>query len=281
MMNPELEDIGQIVDEIFHRSHIRLTPGDIEKILCDRTCYSKKDVRRALRSMVSNGVLQYTNHFNTTHLELSFNRPFEVSKHIVLVPATFGTFYNAKNRLNIFLHQGSAFGVGDHPTTRLCLMGIDWVISSALSKSDLKSIQALDIGTGSGVLAIAAAGLGIPKVLAIDIDPLALHEARKNIELNKLEAKIVLSDKLLENSTDDGFGIMMANLRPPTLGEILPAMILKSDENAIWVLSGFRLEESDGILSNLLQKDGSVLWQEKMCGWTALICKMRSKSEIK
>ena len=85
--------------------------------------------------------------------------------------------YNAcPEEIVVTIDPGLAFGTGHHPTTRLCLEMLDELVHPGT--------QVLDLGTGSGILAIAAAGLGATQVLALDTDPVAIRMARRNIRTN-------------------------------------------------------------------------------------------------
>lgn len=93
--------------------------------------------------------------------------------------------------LVIALDPGMAFGTGTHPTTQLCLEALDDLVQPG--------VQALDLGCGSGILAIAAAGLGAGHVLALDIDPIAVDATIKNAEANGVGAKITAQTGSLES----------------------------------------------------------------------------------
>ena len=98
-----------------------------------------------------------------------------VGRRIVIVPA-WEAYAPAPGEVVIRLEPGMAFGTGLHPTTRLCL--------EALEAHLAPGCTVLDVGTGSGVLAIAAAKLGARSVLALDADPVAVSVARENVALN-------------------------------------------------------------------------------------------------
>ena len=137
----------------------------------------------------------------------------------------------------------------------------------------LDDFQALDVGTGSGVLAIAAVGLGASKAVGIDIDTTALFEAGQNIELNGMDQKIELTTNSLEDLADSRFSLVMANLRPPTLKQMLPAIIAKSSQQAYWVFSGFRDEAFARVARCLPVPESKIIWHEGSCGWAALAAK--------
>lgn len=123
----------------------------------------------------------------------------------------------------IILDPGLAFGTGTHATTRLCLQGLH----EYLGPGDV----VVDVGTGSGILAMAAALLGARRVVAVDVDPVAVRVARANVELNRLQWAV----EVLEGSTDaawwslqgiqpDGAQLVVANLLTPIIVQLAPAL---------------------------------------------------------
>lgn len=107
-----------------------------------------------------------------------FYKPLRIGKRVVLKP-TWETWEERPGDLIIHLDPGMAFGTGMHPTTRLCIAALE----STVQPGD----RVLDVGTGSGVLAIVALRLGAASVLATDIDPLAVRVAHENAALNAVK----------------------------------------------------------------------------------------------
>lgn len=97
----------------------------------------------------------------------------------------------APDDLVIALDPGMAFGTGTHPTTQLCLEALEDTVQPGLN--------VLDLGTGSGILAIGAAKLGAGHILALDIDPIAVKATQENIEQNGVAEKITAQQGSLEN----------------------------------------------------------------------------------
>lgn len=100
-----------------------------------------------------------------------------VGERTVIVP-TWQEYSPREGEIVLRLDPGMAFGTGSHPTTRMCLVALERVVASGA--------RVLDVGTGSGILAIAAAKLGASEVLALDIDPVAVRVARENVHLNEV-----------------------------------------------------------------------------------------------
>lgn len=109
------------------------------------------------------------------HAWKKYYKPLRIGARVVLKP-TWEEFTPAPNDIVVELDPGMAFGTGLHPSTRLCIQALE----TRVQPGD----AVLDIGTGSGVLAIVAAKLGAAQVLATDIDPLAVHVAGENFALN-------------------------------------------------------------------------------------------------
>lgn len=129
------------------------------------------------------------------------------------------------------LDPGMAFGSGAHPSTRLCL--------AALERHVAPGMSVIDVGTGSGVLAIAAARLGAGRVLAIDSDPIALDVARENTIANRVGARVVLyhADSLARvRATAD---LIVANLTSATLPPFLADIRRLLKRGGRLIASGF------------------------------------------
>ena len=141
---------GYIVS-ILRDQYIRRTPSDLKRAVLDACPQASQSAfRSALRDLVSEGEIVYTNHFNTTHLELGHHRPFQISKRIFVIPASC-TYKTSGCEVVIRLNDGTAFGVGDHPTTRMMVQGIDDTMAAFAGRLPAGKLNALDIGAGSGM----------------------------------------------------------------------------------------------------------------------------------
>lgn len=105
-------------------------------------------------------------------------KPLQVSERLTIKP-TWETYEPREDEIVIELDPGMAFGTGTHPTTALCLRALESAIRGGETL--------IDVGTGSGILAIGAVKLGASRVLALDLDPIAVSSATENIELNGLQ----------------------------------------------------------------------------------------------
>jgi ribosomal protein L11 methyltransferase len=140
--------------------------------------------------------------------------------------------------LTVVIQPSMGFGTGHHATTRLCL--------AALQRLDLRSRHVLDVGTGSGVLAIAAAKLGAQRVLGIDDDEDAIASARDNLALNP-GVDVTLGAVDLRKAQLRPVDLVLANLTGSLLVSAAPILTTLSCDRL--VLSGFLLTEATDVLA--------------------------------
>jgi len=129
--------------------------------------------------------------------------------------------------VEIVLDPGMAFGTGTHPTTSLCL--------SALAELVGPGVAVLDVGTGSGLLAIAAAKLGAARAAGTENDPVALEVARENAERNGVALELHLQ---APDAVPGSFDLVVANILANTLVELAPAVASKLTPGGTLLLSG-------------------------------------------
>ncbi|MBT8350765.1 MAG: 50S ribosomal protein L11 methyltransferase [Deltaproteobacteria bacterium] len=226
-------------------------------------------MKSAIRDLIEGGELIYTYQYGSTFVEKAFNRPVRISKHVVIKPWN-NTFRPKPNDVVINLEQGASFGSGQHPTTRLVVKGIDYALKECGHFKENKRTDLLDIGTGSGILAIAAVLLGVKQGMGIDTDPCSIAEAKKNIKINGLEGKINVSDRALEK-IDRVFSMITANLRYPTLKRLLPYMSQAVQRNGCIVLSGIKTDEIKELLDIYQDKDFLCRWKKVENDWAGVV----------
>jgi len=152
----------------------------------------------------------------------------------------------------IFMDPGPAFGTGKHPTTILCLREIERISATPPEKS------LLDVGTGSGILAIYAAMLGFRHVEGIDVDQDALNWAARNVAINRLERKITLRDDPLE-TINGTYGVVVANLVLEQILPLLPRLLARTVDRGFLVLSGVLRNQIPEVESALPAEIGKLL----------------------
>lgn len=132
--------------------------------------------------------------------------------------------------ITLVIEPGMAFGTGDHPTTSMCLQALQ----DGVERKPAASV--LDVGTGTGVLAIAAKRLGAGRVVGNDIDPAAVRIAKENAALNKAEG-LELTDKPLERLGGE-FDVVVANLYAGVLVQLAPRLAARLAPEGFLAVSG-------------------------------------------
>lgn len=164
-----------------------------------------------------------------------------VGRRIVVVPA-WRRHRRRGDQVVVRLDPGLAFGTGSHPTTRLCLEAAEALIRPGYS--------VLDVGTGSGILSIAAARLGASFVAAVDLDPLAVDAARGNVRLNRLSRIIAVREgSVAEAAAPPGdkpvFDVVLANVTARVNAFLAPTLVGALAPRGRLVASGILEENLD------------------------------------
>ncbi|MFH1156361.1 MAG: 50S ribosomal protein L11 methyltransferase [Pseudomonadota bacterium] len=275
----------QAILDTLEASREKLTPGRLQQAAAARTGLAGPALKAALRRLVDQGVLVYAQQFGSTVVEISFARPVRISDHFTLTPpdpagpapdvssAHQNLFeINQACTTTLIIEPGISFGSGSHPTTRLCLRAIDHLVFSTRYLHALQPLKAVDIGTGSGVLAIAALKPLAGSCLALDTDPNCVAEAQRNVARNGLSTRIsVLQTTFQPDTTAPELSLVLANLRSPTLKTLAPLIRETTLPGALMVLSGIRTTETPELLTTYENKGFKLLWQQDEKDWTGLI----------
>jgi ribosomal protein L11 methyltransferase len=161
----------------------------------------------------------------------------------------------------ITIEPGMAFGTGTHATTRACMEFIE----VARDRLGGGKFSALDVGTGSGILAIALALLGATPIYAVDNDPIALQVARENLLANEVADKVHLSRASL-SALRRRFAVVAANLTAETILGLADALEKKVAKNGFLILSGILRHQAGAITARFAarfrvrQRKGSQEW---------------------
>ena len=249
-------------------SRCRITPGELRKRLTGKEFVDEKAIKTAISDLILSQELKYTYQFGCSFLEKSYEKPTRVSGRVILKPP--GMVYEpASCDIVIDILKGAAFGFGDHPTTRLAIQGMEAVLSENHGILKADNSRALDIGTGSGVLAIAAVLLGIKRAVGIDIDACARAEAQKNIELNGLEHRINILDARVED-IKESYSLITANLRYPTLKQLCSHIAGITQKKGAVVVSGINSDEVEDLLEGFTRNGFQCTWKAVEKGWAGM-----------
>ena len=165
-------------------------------------------------------------------------------------------------RTPIFVDFRTAFGTGGHGTTEGCLI--------AMEKTIRGGERVLDVGTGTGILAVAAHKLGAGHVTAVDIDRGACAESRKNLALNGIVGGVSVVEGAI-GSVADRYDVVVANLRTPVLVEILGGLADRLNRPGVAILSGILERELHPFLSLLEERLFEPPEILRVQGWMTLV----------
>ncbi len=151
------------------------------------------------------------------------------------------------------IDPGQAFGVGTHASTALMLENIEWLWSRRPWGSGEPAV--LDVGTGTGILGIAAARLGVRRLKAIDIDPDAVRTARANARLNGVSDKMTVSGERIEAESDK-YDVVLANIDKNTISVLAGDLArVTAPDQGVLVVSGI-LQEQQEETAAMLESEG-------------------------
>lgn len=177
-----------------------------------------------------------------------YYHPVRVTEQLTVKP-TWEAYEPAEGELIVELDPGMAFGTGTHATTTLCMKMLEKYIEPGN--------HVIDVGTGSGILAIASAKLGAERVLALDLDPVAVSSASENVKINQLERiiKVRQSDLLgvLQNENPEKPNEASIGVRIPTdivVANILADIILRFVDDAYRILKPNGIFIASGIIDS-------------------------------
>jgi ribosomal protein L11 methyltransferase len=164
--------------------------------------------------------------------------PWDATNHSSLIPDPQSPIPNPD--ITIVIEPSMGFGTGHHATTRLCL--------ELLQSIELGGKRVIDVGTGSGVLALAAYRLDASHVTAMDNDPDALQNARENIARNGAPESITVIEADLSTASSDRADVVVANLTGAVLQRYASALGQRVQPGGALIVSGFSPDEMDDVL---------------------------------
>jgi ribosomal protein L11 methyltransferase len=154
----------------------------------------------------------------------------------------------------LLLDPSVVFGDGNHPTTISCLRFLEEMVR------DEQVTSMLDLGTGSGILALAAARMGVKRILAVDRNHLAWETARYNVDINSLGSTIEVREGEARLFIDESFDLVAANLPFQVLRDLVP--LRGVGLHRFWIVSGINSEQGN-VLKELFEEQGYNIREER------------------
>ena len=187
--------------------------------------------------------------------------PIRIGRRIVICPR-WRTFDARPDDVVLLLDPGMAFGTGLHPTTQLCLEATD--------ELTLEGRSVLDLGCGSGILAIAAAKLGAGPIAALDIDGTAVRVATENAEANGVSSAITVGRGSLPQSPSRRYDVVFANIIAQVIADLADDLYESTAPGGVLVASGV-INEKRSLVVDRLRGAGFALDEREQGDWLAFI----------
>ena len=191
-----------------------------------------------------------------------YSRPFHAGERLVIKPS-WEHYEKAEGELIIEIDPGMAFGSGTHETTGMCL--------SLLEKSISGGEEIIDVGTGSGILAIGAALLGAGHVLAIDIDRDAVKVAKENVRNNHVDSIVSVCQGNLLEQVSDICDICVANIIADIIISFAAPLMNHIRPNGLFICSGIVSSRSNEVRAALTGAGYEILQEITRGEWTAFL----------
>ncbi len=193
----------------------------------------------------------------------AFFWPQKITPRIVVKP-TWRDYQPEPEQLIIEIDPGMAFGTGTHPTTALCVQLLEKYLGEGRS--------VLDVGTGSGILLVAAAKLGAGRMTGIDLDPMAVDVARKNISQNNIapDAVELICGDLLDKVSRT-FDMVAANILAEVIVKLLDDVVRVIRPGGLFICSGIIQAFQMGVAEKMAACGFDILDTRKEGEWVALV----------
>lgn len=193
-------------------------------------------------------------------------KPIKFGK-ITVVPAWM-EYKPEKGELPVYIGSDMAFGTGEHETTALCI--------EKLQKYVTAGSVVLDVGTGSGILGIAAARLNAKKVVMTDIDECSVKAAKDNLELNGVKNAEVYLKNLLDDNTVKG-DIIVANIMAEILISFADGIKNNLSDDAVVILSGILTDREDKVIAAYKKQGFTLIEKEERGEWSVVVLRWEKR----
>jgi len=202
-------------------------------------------------------------HFSYEEWQGAFSEPLRIDRFLIVPPWVDAV--EGPGETKILMDPGLVFGTGLHASTRDSLKALSYVHF----RSDIKKV--VDLGTGTGVLAMASALLGAEQVLAVDLNPLCVQTATRNVQLTHLESRMEVKEGRAEDYAEEPADLMLANIHWDVLKSLLAREGFRKN---LWIiLSGLMRSHARDLEADLARYGLQIVktWEDEATWYTMLV----------
>lgn len=200
-----------------------------------------------------------------------YYQPTRLTRFLTVVPSWTDYQPTDEREALIRMDPGMAFGTGTHPTTHLSVQMLEMVLRGGE--------QLIDVGTGSGVLSIAAAHLGVQDIRAYDVDQVAVDAAVANFDLNPVTKGIIAKPNDLLHGITGVADVIVANMLPVVLVPLIPQVPALLKEGGHLLLAGI-ITEKEAVIRETLSANGLMVEESLHMGdWVGLITRLKTDED--
>lgn len=192
-----------------------------------------------------------------------YYHPVRVTRYLTIVPSWEAYQPAQSGELVLRLDPGRAFGTGTHPTTKLCLQALETVINGGE--------HLIDVGTGSGVLSIAAKAMGVGAVEAYDLDDVAVASAQTNLDLNPVAKDVKVAANDLLAGIDTQADIIVANILAEIIIPLVPQARQNLKRGGYFITSGIIDDKFQTVLTALTDAGFQIAQHTQMGDWHGIV----------
>jgi ribosomal protein L11 methyltransferase len=198
----------------------------------------------------------------------NWNRLWEKSREVIrvsdriIIKPTFKDYTAKANEIVLTIDPKMSFGTGEHQTTKLMLRALEKIVKPGM--------KVLDVGSGTGILSIAAVKLGAEKVVAVDFDEICLENCRENCVINEVAGSVEIITGEIDDVVEKDFDLILANIQKNVLLEIAEQIKERIKQNGIVILSGLLESDREAIENKYHSLGFKTLYIDQMDEWIAI-----------
>jgi ribosomal protein L11 methyltransferase len=241
----------------------------IKIYLPENSLVDHQTLETALQKLLSQKFIESFRIEKETIEDRNWNEEWEKSREVIrisdriVIKPTFKNYSPKENEIVLTIDPKMSFGTGEHQTTKLILRLLENYVKPGM--------KVLDVGSGTGILAIASVRLGAAKVVAVDFDEVCLENCEENCALNKVSDSVQILTGEIKDVEENDFDLILANIQKNVLLEIAEEIKSRLKKNGVVILSGLFDSDQDEIEKEYHSLGFSTLQIEKLDEWISIV----------